>query len=174
MTSMAMEEGSEWLDDADPAASQQWFVRRGNRVQGPYSIRQVRRSMLLGRILPTDRVSDDGERWQALAEARELIPDEVREITSEGGWRRFVKARARVDERGPRQARELTQVERERRRADDRQYELRIRDLWLVALGKAPSVRTDSDTPRRRNGLDTLTSGVLLLVLVLVGLMLLM
>ncbi len=77
-----------------------WYVRRGSAVQGPYASHQIARYLLLGRIRQTDRVSADGERWQMLAEMPQLIPDEMADLESEEGRARFLAAHLRADERG--------------------------------------------------------------------------
>ena len=161
-------------DAAGAAAdARQWYVRRGQRIHGPYPSRQIGHFLLLGRVLPTDRVSLDGETWQPLVEIEELIPDEVRDLHSDNGWNRFVEARNRVDERG-REA--LGRSTAERRRLDDEHHQLRLRDLWTVALGyrSDPGDQSvESDRPRPRRGADLLAAGVLLLtLLVVLGLLL--
>lgn len=78
----------------------QWYVRRGSSIQGPYDAHQIHRRLLLGRVRLTDRVSLDGEKWQALTERGELIPEEMRDLESEEGRARFEAARRALDERG--------------------------------------------------------------------------
>jgi hypothetical protein len=82
-------------DDND----EQWYVRRGSSIQGPYDAAQIHRYLLLGRVRLTDRISLDGENWQALTQRGELIPEEMRDLESEEGRARFEAARRAVDER---------------------------------------------------------------------------
>lgn len=77
-----------------------WYVRRGSSIQGPYDADQIHRYLLLGRVRLTDRISLDGENWQALTQRGELIPEEMRDLESEEGRARFEAARLAVDERG--------------------------------------------------------------------------
>lgn len=78
---------------------QQWYVRRGSTIQGPYGVEQLRRYLLLGRVRLTDRASRDGESWHAITQCAELIPEEMRDLDSEEGRARFEAARRAVDER---------------------------------------------------------------------------
>lgn len=76
-----------------------WYVRRGSSIQGPYDADRIRRYLLLGRVRLTDRISLDGENWQALTQRGDLIPEEMRDLESEEGRARFEAARRAVDER---------------------------------------------------------------------------
>lgn len=78
---------------------QQWYVRRGSTIQGPYDVDQLQRYLLLGRVRLTDRASPDGEHWYALTQCAELIPEEMRDLESEEGRERFEAARRAADER---------------------------------------------------------------------------
>ena len=82
-------------------SEREWYVRRGSAVQGPFSIEQVHRYLLLGRVRLTDRVSEDGERWSRVTQCPELIPDGMRDLGTEEGLARFEAARRAVDEREP-------------------------------------------------------------------------
>ena len=78
---------------------QEWYVRRGVTVQGPYREEDVRRYLLLGRLRLSDRVSADAHCWQPLTQRAELIPEEMRDLESEAGRANFEAARRAVDER---------------------------------------------------------------------------
>ena len=165
---MAMEKGSDWPEQRRQIDGGSWYVRRGQRVHGPYPAREIGRYMLLGRILPTDRISDDGDRWRPLVEVHDLIPDEVRHLHRDDGWDRFVEARNRVDERG--QGEGLDEPEAERRRLDDELNQLRLRDLWTIALGADPDSPIDpsGEKPAVRRGADLFTTTILLATLIVV------
>jgi type VI secretion system FHA domain protein len=47
--------------------AQQWYVRRGGKVKGPFSETVIKRSVERGRLLAADELSRDGEHWQTLA-----------------------------------------------------------------------------------------------------------
>lgn len=76
-----------------------WYTQRGARLQGPYSRLTIHRYLLLGRIKNSDRVSKDGALWEPITQVPELIPDELLDLDTDLGWRSFLDARDRVDER---------------------------------------------------------------------------
>lgn len=82
-------------------SERQWYVRRGSAVQGPYSLRQLQRYLLLGRVRLTDRVSLDGEQWTRITQRPDLIPEEMSDLGTEEGLARYEAARQAVDEREP-------------------------------------------------------------------------
>lgn len=82
-------------------SDRQWYVRRGSAVQGPYSLSQIKRYLLLGRVRLTDRVSADGEHWTRITQCPDLIPDEMRDLGTQEGLARYEAARRAVDEREP-------------------------------------------------------------------------
>lgn len=113
----------------------QWYVRRGSSIQGPYDADRIRRYLLLGRVRLTDRISLDGENWLALTQRGELIPEEMRDLESEEGRARFEAARRAVDERAHEEA--PPGLLAEGRRAEDppaRVHALRWPRAGLVAL----------------------------------------
>lgn len=77
----------------------EWYVQKGARVQGPFSAAEVGRFLLLGRVRHGDRVSRDGELWEPVTQVPELVPEELLDLESVDGWRRFVDARGAHDER---------------------------------------------------------------------------
>lgn len=54
---------------------QTWFVRRGEKVEGPFPALLVSRYILVGRIKPDHEVSVDGRVWSAVSEFPELSPE---------------------------------------------------------------------------------------------------
>lgn len=48
------------------------YVRRGAKIAGPYPANQVKRYVVLGRILASDEVSTDREHWKKVAQVRGL------------------------------------------------------------------------------------------------------
>lgn len=57
-----------------------WFVKKGSRVQGPFSVNEVSRFLLLGRVRNTDTVSRDGEIWEPVTQVPELVPEELLDL----------------------------------------------------------------------------------------------
>lgn len=54
-----------------------WYVRKGMRVQGPFTETEVSRFLLIGRIRRDDTVSQDGNNWEPVSQVPELVPDEM-------------------------------------------------------------------------------------------------
>lgn len=89
------------------ASDRQWYVRRGSAVQGPYSLAQLHRRLVLGRVRLTDRVSEDGQRWYRVTQRPELIPEEMHDLGTEAGLARYEAARQALEEREPEEDRKL-------------------------------------------------------------------
>jgi len=54
-----------------------WYVAKGTRVQGPYSVLQIRHYLSIGRLRNNDRVSKDGELWEPVTLVPQMIPEEL-------------------------------------------------------------------------------------------------
>lgn len=52
--------------------SDQFWIRQGNHVTGPYSVAQMKELASSSRICPDDEISKDGNRWIAAAKVRAL------------------------------------------------------------------------------------------------------
>ena len=52
-----------------------WYLRRQNRVSGPFPLKQLQQSILLGRVGLNDEVSQDKQEWQAIRGVSQLIPE---------------------------------------------------------------------------------------------------
>lgn len=83
-----------------------WYVRRGEKVAGPFPSQVITNHALLGRVKPSDEVSMDQLVWQPLVEVRELLPQELLELHVKNDpeqrlWReeRLKAARRWADER---------------------------------------------------------------------------
>ncbi|VAW87270.1 Pentapeptide repeat family protein [hydrothermal vent metagenome] len=59
--------------------NQAWYVRRGDKITGPFPGRLISRRILLGQILLDDELSLEQLCWQPAAELKELIPDVMSE-----------------------------------------------------------------------------------------------
>ena len=78
-------------------ADAKWYVRRGNRVQGPFLTNELGRFLLLGRLRNTDRVSCDGELWEPVTQVPELITEELLAIKVNDSWWSFMPEPAPLD-----------------------------------------------------------------------------
>jgi len=83
-----------------------WYVRRGDKVAGPFPSQVITNNALLGRVKPSDELSMDRLVWQALVDVPELLPQDLLELHTEidseqRQWReeRLKAARRWADER---------------------------------------------------------------------------
>lgn len=58
--------------------TQNWYVRRGKEVKGPFPAGLISRYILLERISERDEVSHDRQEWLRIADIPELIPEVIR------------------------------------------------------------------------------------------------
>lgn len=83
--------------------SQNWYIRRGKAVKGPFPAGLISRYILLGRILESDEISHDRQEWVRVAERPDLVPEVVRQIREhpedEEARRHLEAARRWADER---------------------------------------------------------------------------
>ncbi len=61
-----------------------WYIRRSGKIKGPFPSGTLRRFILLGRVKPTDQVSQDKKSWYAVMGVPEVVPPKVREAAAEG------------------------------------------------------------------------------------------
>jgi hypothetical protein len=77
----------------------QWYTRRGGVIRGPFSSEEISRHLLLGRICMDDELSQNRLVWSAASQCSELLPDELRNLSSWDDYQQLVIARMQVDER---------------------------------------------------------------------------
>jgi hypothetical protein len=77
----------------------EWYARRDGVVRGPFTVLLVTRYILLGRIRLDDELSEDRVSWQPAKSITELLPDEIRTLTSWTDYQQLVVARLQADER---------------------------------------------------------------------------
>ena len=82
-----------------------WYVRRKEKVMGPFPSGTLRRFVLIGRIRIDDLVSTDKDSWQKVANVPEVVPREVRKAIAEGKFDQVTPAKLREDERTGRERR---------------------------------------------------------------------
>lgn len=84
-----------------------WYTRRGYEVRGPFSVSEIQRLVLLGRLKPQDYVSIDQCTWQSLGLKPDLIPEELKlDLNDSENQARLQAARQAQDERSSRERRE--------------------------------------------------------------------
>ena len=61
------------------ANSRRWFVKRGDRVAGPFDPTVIRRHVVEGRLSLEDEVSLDRQGWRSIGGVREVMPLQFRD-----------------------------------------------------------------------------------------------
>ncbi len=102
-----------------------WYVKHKGEVLGPFPSGAVRRSLLLGRVLPTDEVTFDGKNWQPASHVPEVVPPELRKALKEGDESVLLVGRMREDTRSGRERRtaESDEIYKQRRKGERRSDE---------------------------------------------------
>ncbi len=78
------------------------YVRRENRVQGPFPVGQIAQCLLIGRFRLSDEVSEDRETWQPIRSRGDLIPEVLKGDPQDPAFQeRLQAARRWADERRP-------------------------------------------------------------------------
>ncbi len=78
------------------------YVRRDNRIQGPFPAGQIAQCLLIGRFRLSDEVSEDRETWQPIRSRSDLIPDVLKGDPQDPALQeRLQAARRWADERRP-------------------------------------------------------------------------
>lgn len=124
-----------------------WYVRRNQKVAGPYPSGTIRRFVLLGRLRVSDEVSRDGQSWQTVQATSEVMPPAIRGKTGPELEEYLRLGRLREDERSGRDRRALqdTTPWREQRQQERRQTEPEEVVLHRIALNERLNQRTDSE-----------------------------
>jgi len=102
-----------------------WYVKHKGEVLGPFPSGAIRRSLLLGRIVPTDQVTFDGKKWQPASDVPEVVPPELRKALEEGNDTALLIGRMREDTRSGRERRsaESDHIYEQRRKGERRSKE---------------------------------------------------
>ncbi len=82
-----------------PLLNQNWYVRRGDKVTGPFPGRLISRRILLGQILLDDELSRDQRHWQPVSELKLLIPDVMGSVDDPASRERALLSKRWADER---------------------------------------------------------------------------
>ncbi len=78
------------------------YVRKNDKVHGPFPPKQISQSLLLGRFRLTDEVSEDRETWQTIQSRQDLVPEVLQgDLSDEQVQERLKAARRWADERRP-------------------------------------------------------------------------
>ncbi len=112
-------------EDRQKGKQKLWYVKHNGEVLGPFPSGAVRRSLLLGRVLPTDEVTFDGKNWQPASKVPEVVPPELRKALEEGDESVLLVGRLREDTRSGSERRsvESDEVYKHRRKGERRSDE---------------------------------------------------
>lgn len=80
--------------------SQLWYIKVKGRIKGPFASGLISKHILLGRIHPTDLLSQDKEVWRKASSVPEVMPDVVKNRNDSNYKERLKAARRWADERG--------------------------------------------------------------------------
>jgi len=77
-----------------------WYWKQGGKVTGPFPSGLLQKYIILGRVKPSDLMSQDKQTWQRAATIRDLIPEVVRHKSDPNYEERLEAARRWADDRG--------------------------------------------------------------------------
>jgi len=92
------------MKDEHDQSNYLWHTRINNVVKGPFTVGMVRRFVLIGRMSMDDEVSQDKLTWRRVKDTEEVIPYEMRNITTDEDRQRLLQAQLREDERSAKDA----------------------------------------------------------------------
>jgi hypothetical protein len=148
-----------------------WYLRRGERVTGPFPLPAIQQDFLLGRVRVTDELSQDRQMWLRLTEHPELatltqVPaDGVETGERDWGRERFEALRRWADERSghDRRTQQAAESAPARRQGDRRQQ---AADVWSA---RSDERRTPSAQPRSAWRVAAVILALVILALVAVA-----
>lgn len=76
-----------------------WYTRREGTITGPFPIKQIKRYILLGRIVDSDELSTDKITWKPLSELPELVPTVMKDSDDPEKEKNLFNAKMEEDER---------------------------------------------------------------------------
>ena len=76
-----------------------WYIKRGEKIQGPFPNKLIGRFLILGRITQDTLVSQDQNNWSEVSQYPAMVPEVVKEAGTPQGDRALMLARIREDER---------------------------------------------------------------------------
>ncbi len=79
--------------------SQLWYVKVKGKVKGPFATGLISKDILLGRIHPSDLLSQDREVWRKASTIREVLPEVIKYRNEPNYKERLRAARRWADER---------------------------------------------------------------------------
>jgi len=78
------------------------YIRKNDKIYGPFPPKQISQSLLLGRFRLSDEVSEDKEIWVSVQSRQDLVPEVLQgDLSDEQVQERLKAARRWADERRP-------------------------------------------------------------------------
>jgi Pentapeptide repeats (8 copies) len=118
-----------------------WYIKREEKVQGPFPNKLIGSYLILGRITQETLISQDKVNWSAVKDYPAIVPEVVKEAGTKQGDRALMLARIREDERSS-QVNQQNDIDN--RREDEEplmQLHRQIRDDVLKGYGAKPQKR---------------------------------
>ncbi|MCW8853259.1 MAG: pentapeptide repeat-containing protein [Gammaproteobacteria bacterium] len=139
-----------------------WYIRNGNRIQGPFPNQLISSYLVLGRIELDTEISQDQEHWAPVRNYKALVPEVVLNAHTSEGAKELMLARVREDERCS-QAGDFEDTELDRRENEDQVVKLhrQLRDDVLKSYRTKPELNI-------RNLVIVITIFIILLLLIIV------
>ncbi|VAW86942.1 hypothetical protein MNBD_GAMMA17-1506 [hydrothermal vent metagenome] len=75
------------------SVSEQWYIRRGEVIRGPFTEARIAHYLLHGRIKKNDELSQDREKWQFSSEFPQLLPLMFQDASDDAFQRQQLMAR---------------------------------------------------------------------------------
>ncbi len=130
--------------------NQVWYVRRKDKITGPFPGRLISRRLLLGQVLLDDELSRDQFHWQSVSELQSLIPDVMKsDLDDPVNRERIVLSKRWADERSSRNRRETGVAEREEARLTTDRRDLE--NTGEIDYRKRRDQRLDASRNNRKN-----------------------
>ncbi len=80
--------------------NQFWYIRRKGKIKGPFPTGLISKQILLGRVHPSDMLSQDKQSWRKASSIPEVMPEVMKYRNEDNYKERLMAARRWADERG--------------------------------------------------------------------------
>jgi hypothetical protein len=146
------------------SVTRQWYARRSGVIRGPFNEEEITRYLLQGRICLADELSQDRVIWRLANSCIQLLPSELKNLSSWNDYQKLVIARLQVDERkGERRCRHSRDIQPERRAFIERRGRDNDRLVSQYLFGDTDSTGTHNN---QKSNLRPLLLTLLLLTIV--------
>ena len=77
-----------------------WYLKKNNKITGPFAKGLIQQYIILGRIHANDLVSQNKESWRKVSSIADLIPDQIKYKNEKNYTERLKAAKRWADDRG--------------------------------------------------------------------------